>query len=337
MDKITVDGPKMPIGFLASLWKGIEYVNAHPGILIFPVLLDAFLWFGPHLTIVNVMRTVFDWMASQAAADPNALTIITAAVQSLEKFNLFSLLSFIPLYPPSVLAATSPFQTPLGNPIVVPIGNGYLFLILLAGLPFISLLFGSVYWVFIGRAVKNGHWSIRDYLARWIRTVAVVVLLCVSFLVVILAFGFPILFLIWMIAGISPDIGGILAQAFIILGRSLVFWLVLFVMFSVHGTILFGDGVLGAIWNSLNTSRWLYPLSIWIPLLLIMLYFVSSSIWSLAPADNWAGAIGILGNAYTGSVVVSASMAYYIDKRRWIDEVKTYLQSRMAETLPPVT
>jgi hypothetical protein len=253
----------------------------------------------------------------------------------VDAFNLFSLISFIPLFPPSLMADIAPLLNPLGAPAVLPVAGWLEFLLLLGGLPLLSLVFGSAYWVLAGRAVGKGAWTVRECLTRWIRTVAVAVLLGLSFFFVIFAFGIPILFVIWLIAGVSPQIGAILGQAFVILGGSFLFWLVLFVMFSVHGTILFGDGILSAVGNSVNTSRWLYPLSIWIPILLIMLYFLSSSIWSLAPVGDWTGALGILGNAYTGSVVVAASMVYYIDKRRWINEVKEYLQTRMAEKIPP--
>jgi hypothetical protein len=335
MEKITVDGPKLPIGVLASLWKGIEYVNNHPGILIFPVLLDSFLWFGPRLSVFNLMKPVLEWMTSRASGDPQTLLVIDASLKSFEQFNFFSLLSFIPLFPPSVMGDIAPVQTPLGNPAVFPIANSAQFLLLLVGLPLVSLLFGSVYWVAAGRAVKKGAGPVRETLVRWARTAAVAVLLTASFFTVMIVFGTPILFVVVLIGGAAPEIGAILAQAVLILGGSFLFWLVLFVMFSIHGTALFGDGVLAAVWNSINTSRWLYPLSIWIPILLIMLYFLSSSVWSLAPAGGWTGAVGILGNAYTGSVIVAASMAYYVDKRRWIDEVKIHLQTRLADKIPP--
>jgi hypothetical protein len=335
MEKITVDGPKMPIGFLTSLWKGIEYVNNHPGILIFPVLLDGFLWFGPRLSIFNLITPWFEWMTTQASGDPQTLVVIDAALKSFEKFNVFSLLSFIPLYPPSLMGDVAPVQNPLGTPAVFSIADPSLFLLFLLGLPLVSLLFGSVYWVAAGYGMRTVAGTLRETLAGWVRTAAVAVLLTASFFVVMLVFGAPLLFVVILIGGASPVVGAILGQAVIILGGSFLFWLVLFVMFSVHGTALFGDGVIAAIGNSINTSRWLYPMSIWIPILLIMLYFLSSSVWSLAPAEGWTGAVGILGNAYTGSVIVAASMAYYIDKRRWIDEVKIHLQTRLAEKIPP--
>jgi hypothetical protein len=335
MEKITIDGPKTPLGFLSSLWKGIELVNAHPGVLILPVILDLFLWLGPHLSIYTLVRPIIDSMANAATTSTVSVTMLDAMRLTAEKFNLFSLLAFLPLFPPSLMAGTAPVQTPLGNPITLPVTNWMGALGLGAGLLVLSLGIGSAYWVWAGGATQPASWQIRDSLARWARTLLVMVLLCGAFVILILVFSIPMIFIIGMISLASPGTGVFLSQLVVFLSGGFLFWVVLFFMFSMHGTVLFHDGVLPAIWNSINTSRWMYPLSIWIPILLIMVNFLSSAVWSLAPEGSWAGAVGVLGNAYTSSVVVIASMAYYIDKRRWISEVRAYLESRLAAKNPP--
>jgi hypothetical protein len=335
MEKITIDGPKAPLGFFSSVWKGIEYVNAHPGVIVIPVLLDAFLWFGPHLSIYALVNPIIDSMTYTALSNPANATMIDALKLAAEKFNLFSLLAFIPLVPPSLMSGAPPAQTPLGNPLVLPVANWLLVILLATGLIVLSLLIGSVYWVWAGRATQAAPWNLKDTLGRWARTLLVMLLLCAAFFVVIMVFAIPILFIISLIALVAPGIGAVLSQLVFFLGGGFLFWVILFFMFSMHGTVLYRDGVMAAVWNSINTSRWMYPVSIWIPLLLVLLNFLTSSVWSLAPDNNWAGAVGVLGNAYTSSVVVVASMAYYIDKRRWIEEVRTYLQTRMAGKTPP--
>ncbi len=335
MEKITVDGPKAPIGFFPSVWKAIEYVNGHPGVLVLPVLLDGFLWFGPHISIGALLAPVIHSMTNAALANPANAAMIDAMKQAADKFNLFSLLAFIPLLPPSVMSGSLADQTPLGSPIVLPISNWMLVIPLAAGLIVISLLIGSAYLVWAGGATQNAAWPLKDALGRWARTVLVIGLLCAAFFILVLVFAIPILFLVSLVALAAPGIGAVLLQMVFFLGGGFLFWVVLFFMFSMHGTVLYRDSVPAAVWNSINTSRWMYPVSIWIPMLLVLLNFLASTIWSLAPLDSWAGAVGVLGNAYTGSVVVVASMAYYIDKRRWIDEMRTYLQTRISGKTPP--
>jgi hypothetical protein len=337
MEKIAVDGPKTPIGFLSSLWKGVEFVNANPGVLFIPVIMDSFLWLGPHLSVQNLMKPFIDSLTYTTVTNAANATIIDALNLAAEKFNLFSVLAFLPFFPPSLMAGVAPDQNPFGNPVVVPVANGFLALLLFAGLFATSLLIGSGYWVWAGRATQSAPWKAADAFGRWVRTILVMVLLCGAFLILLLAFLIPGIILISLITMLIPGVGSVLLQLFYLLGGGFIFWVLLFIMFSMHGTVLYRDNILASVWNSINTSRWMYPISIWIPLLLILLNFLTASIWSLAPDGNWAGMVGIVGNAYTSSVVVVASMAYYMDKRRWIDEVRIFLQTRTAGKIPPGT
>jgi hypothetical protein len=337
MEKMAMDGPKMPIGFLSSLWKGIGYVNAHPGVLIIPVFLDFFLWLGPHLSIQTLVKPLIDSLNYTAVTNTGNATVIDALNLAAEKFNLFSVMAFLPFFPPSLMSGVAPDANPFGNPVVLPITNGLVALLLAAGLFVLSLLIGSSYWVWAGRATQSAPWSPVDGLGRWLRTILVMVLLCGAFLILMLVFLLPGMFLVALVTMLIPGAGSVLLQLFYLLGGGFVFWIILFIMFSMHGTVLYRDKILASVWNSINTSRWMYPMSIWMPLLLILLNFLAASVWSLAPNDSWAGMVGIVGNAYTSSVVVIASMAYYIDKRRWIDEVRIFLQTRAAAKTPSGT
>jgi hypothetical protein len=335
MEKISVDGPKAPIGFLPSLWRGFEFVNAHPFVILIPVLVDGFLWFGPHLSVYGLIKPVIDAMAASVVANPANAPVIDSLRQAAQGFNLFSMLAFLPLFPPSLMAGTAPIQTPLGNPIVLTIDNWAIGAGIAAACGLLSLAIGSAYWVWAGRTTQPARWPIGDAVGRWARTFLVVLLLSVAFLVLILAVSIPALIIVAVIALASPTIAAGISQLVVFLGGGLLFWIILFFMFSMHGTILFRDEILPAVWNSINTSRWMYPLSIWVPILLLLANFLVSMVWSLAPADGWSGVVGVVGNAYTSSVLVVASMAYYIDKRRWISEVQSYLQSRLAGKIPP--
>jgi len=336
MDKIAIDGPRPPIGFLSSLWKGIEFVNAHPGIMVVPVLIDVFLWFGPHLSLVPLINPVLTSLNTTLAANQLNPTMMDALRQAVEKYNLFSLLAFIPLFPPSLMTGAAPGQTPLGTPIVISLANWWQCLGIIPALIAVSILIGSLYWLLAGRSAQGAKWTRGDWLWRYSRTVIVMLLLCASFLILILGISIPVLFVISVIGVVSVDIASILSQLFFFLGGGFLFWVFLFFIFSVHGVILFRDGILQSIRNSVVTSRWLYPISIWIPILLLLLQYLVSMVWGLAADANWSGAVGVLGNAYTSSVIVTASMAYYIDKRRWISEIQSQLQSRMA-VKPPIT
>jgi hypothetical protein len=337
MQKISAETPKAPIGFFKSLWKGVEAVNSHLWLLFIPVGLDIFLWFGPHVSVAEVLAPFLQTVESairSAQGDPSLFAPIR---DFFANFNLMAVLSNLPLFPPSIMAARMPVQTPLGLPIVLqvrdPLTGSLLALAIFLG----SLGLGSVYWLMAGRAITDRGWSLQSFAARWIRTVGVVFGILILIAILILA----ILLISLIVVGVLGLVwleGSIFLMQLLLFGAiGILFWVVLFLVFSPHGTVLYQDGILRAMWNSIETSRWVYPLSMWVPIFFLVLNMVAIQIWALPAENDWLGILSILGNAYTGSVLVVASLIYYRDKRRWIEEVRALIQSQKAATLPPVS
>jgi hypothetical protein len=328
MEKNEIEGPKPPIGFLSSLWRGVETVNSHPDLLIIPILLDALLWFGPRLSINELISPLLQSLQSAVVANGGDPSNMVAIRQWASSFNLLSFLSFLPLYPPSLMAFRAPAQSPLGLPEVVQINNPLSLVALAAGFFLLSILIGSIYWVEAGRAALEKAMPLREIPGRLIR--AVTVMLTLSFTLGIFVFGLLMIVIFFgsLLALVWPSGIALFLQLIFFMGGGSIFWIFLFVVFSVHGAILHRDNLLRSIWNSIETSRWMYPLSMWIPILLIGLYLLTINIWSLPKDNNWIGFLAVLGNAYTGSVLVTASIAYYREKRRWIEEIRSLLQSR---------
>jgi hypothetical protein len=337
MQKISVEPPKAPIGFFKSLWKGVEAVNSHLWLLAIPIVLDIFLWFGPHISVAEVLAPFLQMVESAFRSTQGDPALFAPFREFLVHFNLFAILSNLPLFPPSIMASRIPVQTPLGLPVVLqvqdPLSGSLLLLALFLG----SIALGSSYWLIAGRAVADRGWNLQSFAARWIRTVGVMLALFVLLGLLILAFSVfgliiaSVLGVVWLQGSIF------ITQLLVFGGIGLLFWVVLFMVFSPHGTILYQDGILRAMWNSLETSRWIYPLSMWVPILFLILNMIAVQIWALPAETEWVGLLSILGNAYTGSVLVVASLIYYQDKRRWIEQVRALIQSQKAASVPPLS
>lgn len=337
MQKSGIESPKVPIGFLSSLWKGIEVVNSHPGLLLIPILLDVLLWFGPHLSILRIMNSVLGVMGStigSAQIDPSFMAF---SQSFFTNFNLLSFLSFLPLFPPSIMAARMPITTPLGSPIILQINNPAVCVGLAAGLIVISIGLGSIYWVAAGSAMVDQRWTPRETAVRWARTAGIMLVLFLSIALALIVSLFIVLSFNRLISFFWPSGTAFLFQLFLFAMGGILFWLVLFLIFSPHGIVLYQDGFLQAMWNSIETARWIYPLSMWIPILLLGVNVITNNIWSLPDEKDWICILSLLGNAYTSSVLVTASFAYYQDKRRWIGEVRALMQSQRTAKPPPAS
>jgi hypothetical protein len=335
MEKTAAEAPKPPVGFRQAVWKGIETVNTHPELIAIPVLLDFFLWLGPRLSIVSLGDSVIQSMQGILTAGQVDSSMIDPLRETLKNLNLFSLLSSIPLFPPSLMAGNLPAASPLGNFIVIPLTNWLDFSVVSLALLLGGLVIGSIYWVQAGKIVQEKPWGMRDFLQRWFRTFAISGALAVSFFILVILIFYAVSFVVGVINLFSPAVAGYTLTMFFFLGGGMLFWIVLFFLFSIHGAILCDDGMIQSIGNSIVTSRWLYPLSIWTPILLIAMFYVCNVIWSLASTDTWVGTLGIVGSAYTNSVVATASLLYYIDKRRWISEMRSFLLARR-NVQPPI-
>mgnify|MGYP001768540174 CR=1 FL=1 len=117
---VTPSGDERPIGVWGALARGFDRVAAQPLLLVPPVLLDLFFWFGPHLTVPAIARQILQWLALPPGAEPSLVDQVKSmreiAVELGSRFNLLTALSSFPVGIPSLMAARLPVATPLGAP-----------------------------------------------------------------------------------------------------------------------------------------------------------------------------------------------------------------------------
>jgi hypothetical protein len=337
MLKPSFEAPKAPIGFFKSLWKGVEAVNSHLWLLVIPVVLDLFLWLGPRVSVAGVLYPWVAMMETALRSVQSDASFLVPLRQFVADFNLFKLLANLPLFPPSVMADRMPTQSPLGVPTSIQVQDPLVALVFAAALVAGSLVLGALYWAIAGESLADRRRNARDFVRRVAQTAVAVLALILLFALIMVSGVFLSLVVSGLIGLFWLEGSLFLLQLFVFGFIGLLFWATLFFVFAPHGTVLFQDGIGRAIWNSVETSRWIYPLSMWIPILYLILNMFALQVWALPDQTDWLCLLGVLGNAYTGSVLVMASLVYYQDKRRWIDEVRTLIQSQRAATVPPAT
>jgi hypothetical protein len=328
--------PKPPIGFFVSLWKGLEAVNSFPVLLLIPILLDLFLWLGPHFSLAPWFQAMMELsnrlqqlMNAKPAQDINAADI-TQAVNLFQQFNLASALSTWGLFPPSLMAAIRPVDNPMGIPFNIPMASTIQVLETWVVFFSISLLLGGLYWALAGLAVAPQARTWRRLYDSWGRMLG---LLMLGGLIVgggIVFAGIPILYLI-SLASLLLSAVSFLSVCIPLIVTWFFLWIVLMVAFAPHDCVLYSGNPFRAVLRSIECVRVQYPsamlpLLFWGGLLWVMLF-----IWAIPPANSWLSMIGIVGCAYTSSIIVTASLAYYQDRRRWLEETKAFLAARRVE------
>ena len=76
-----------PPGLIASLVRGFDSVANHVLVILPPVLLDLFLWLGPHLRLKSFFQPFIDQLPSMAKAFPSNFPDLADGSAGLDEFH----------------------------------------------------------------------------------------------------------------------------------------------------------------------------------------------------------------------------------------------------------
>ncbi len=224
-----------------SLIKGFNTVANHAYLIIFPLLLDLFIWFGPILTTthsLNSFMKLFQQGMQEQLQQPEVIaqfkSIQPALDEFIASFNLFGFLNTMPIGIPSLMAFQNITATPLGLVQKLSTASilqefGFFILILIGG----SLL-GGIYLSEIGRScnheVEKQTFSIRNLSKNtlWL------VFLNFAIWVLIMLVVFPSMTIVALLTMINATIGNI--ASFVVLLA--LFWMIIPLIFTPHAIVI---------------------------------------------------------------------------------------------------
>lgn len=315
-----------PLGVIGSLRVGFEVVGRHLWLIILPVLLDLFLWFGPRLSTAPLFERLAAYLVAQPMPDPTVALQVEQAVQLLgqtgERFNLFALLAALPLLDvPSLLARRVPeMMTPLGESPVLLI-TGVLALIawvavLLPAGPVLGFLYLNSLAHRV-RAVRIAEDKSEVEAAGQVPKASSVIRKLISmflFITGLLMAGIVLVPLWSLVVGIvlmvAPPIG------FLVWTLSVAFggYLALHLMFVVHGVLLGERGLFRATVESFMLIQTQFPSVVALVLLVLVIYEGLGFVWSLPSDGSWTLVVGILGNGCIATGLTAATFVFYQER-----------------------
>ncbi len=311
--------PQPPLGIIASLVGGFETVNRQLWLILPPMLLDLFFWLGPQLSIKPMVDNIArDLQTLAAGAPPESL--IAQSAQNWQQFttvseslNLFWALSTAPLGVPSMMAWRTT-ETGASHWLgVMGVGNPLVNLILLVALSVVGLFAGAIYFECVAQAVRDGRFDLIALLRRvglvWVYLIG----FAICALVVMAVLGVPAFALSMLLTALNSVVG----SAALALTFSLVFWVLVFGLFTPHAITLGHRGLFPALWESLTLVRRNLGPTTGMVATVLLLYVGLGLVWTLAPADSWMNLIGVLAHAVVATALVAATFVYYQDRARW--------------------
>jgi hypothetical protein len=308
-----------PTGVIETLSAGYSAVNHHLWVLLLPILLDMFLWFGPHVSysplVGPAVTHATEWTRQvalgprRAPANPELVTSLDASRQWLidraDEVNGLGLLAWGPIGLPSIAGMSSPTDD-------LAFVSGWLDgAMLVTACVGVSLLLGG--WFYGGLAaassgVRNGPLAAGRGTLRAV--VGVLGLVGVMFGTALLL-GLPVLLLIGFTALVSPPVA--------VLGSVLVAGGVLFasvhLFFAIDAIFVSRAGPLAAIQRSVVLVRQHLRPSVALIVLTWLILAGMARVWDVLASSlqsPYGVVLGILGNAYIASGLIAAGMIFYI-------------------------
>jgi hypothetical protein len=257
-----------PPGLIASLMAGFDSVANHIAVILPPVLLDLFLWLGPHLRLKEFLQPLIDRMPSLAGAFPSNFqdlaTVQTVWTDMANQFNLFVILRTFPVGTTSLLSFNTAVLNPFGDPLTLDAGpfSGILGWAVL--LVFLGWIIGAIYFYWVSRVALKS-----DVRSLW-TSLKQAVYLSLIWTGLLFFFGLPALLVLSVLMAVSPVLG----QVVLFVGAMILVWMVMPVFFSAHGIFTLQLNALRAILKSLHMVRFTLPNT---ALFLLMFFVVNQA------------------------------------------------------------
>ena len=326
---VTVRPPRLIPSFLS----GFNTIANHIQLILLPILLDLFFWFGPKLQLKDILNSINqDFTRSMVEYGTQEMMDMVRANQELmqqamNRFNLLSSLRTLPVGIFSLLADLGPLHNPLGWPLSLEVPNILSAIFLWFVFSIMGLVLGAFYFSEVARFCKEitERFSLKRIGSQFLQTL----LLMIGLIILLIAISIPTAIMVTILALISPDIAqiGMLVIIFFLL------WLAFPLFFSSHGIFFSESGVLKSVVTSARLVRYTLPST---GLFMISLYLFSqvfNLLWTSAPETSWMLLVGIVGHAFTSTGLLAASFLYYRDGLKWVEQVNQEIIAKKIKTI----
>jgi hypothetical protein len=312
----------VPPSLPATLMAGFDAITNHLGLVLFPIMLDLYLWLGPHLSLKKLVESVVNQMVSMATTQSPETAQAIEFSRSLwllvaERLNLFSALRSFPVGVPSLMASRQPVEAPLGSSIVwnVPsVGGaaGWWLLLTLLG-----LVLGALYFVLVAQASLTGRVEWRVTLEQWPWASLQVIILTLFLGGLLLAISIPGSCLITAISFMGLPI----TQFLLLLFGAMVLWVMFPLLFSAHGIFIYQFKMWVSVRQGVRLTRLTLPRTSLMVLSMLIISEGLDTLWRVPPEKSWITVVGVLGHAFVSTSLLAASFIYYRDATRWVQRL----------------
>jgi hypothetical protein len=328
MDNLESQVMPAPPNLFAALRAGFDATANKIVIITIPIILDLFLWLGPHLQVKSLMSNYINTLISTSGTTVQNGDVISSLSDSLNalagRFNLVSLLRSFPVGIPSLMATRSPIQIPVGIVKIADLSNPIA--VLLFGLLFIctGLVIGCFYYILVAQASLKTKIDIPKILKNWTWATIQVFSLAIALVILFIAISIPTSCVIT----IGALLGIPIEQFALFVYLGIILWLAFPLVFSAHGIFVNHNNALVSVKRSMVMTRMTLPTT---SLFLLCIFAISAGLdklWRVPPENSWLTLVGVGGHAFITSALLAASFIYYRDADTWTQGTIKLMKSK---------
>lgn len=307
--------------------NGFNTTTNHIYLILFPILIDLYLWFGPRFSLkTKITNAFYSLTKMDGFTDPTIQTLLApyneTTQQFAERFNLSFLLRTFPVGIPSLIARLFPIENPIGYPIIYESNSFGLLVLYSIFFLLVGLMLGSLYFHQTAKSVlidyKKSTWQ--DYL----REVLQIFLFPFIALLLILILTIPLFFIISLLSFISPVLGQVGLLFFMVI----LTWIIIPLFFTPHSVFLYKQNLIPSMLTSISIVRYSLPGSAFFLLAVIVLSEGTNILWQSPPENSWMLLVGILGHAFISTAILNSTFHYFLDATKYTQTIMQKLTKK---------
>ncbi len=305
-----------------AIKSGFNTIANKPYLMIPPILLDLFLWFGPAWRVDAYFRPIIQSYSNLPVLDsPEFVELFdnfqTIWLEIIANLNLARSLHTLPIGVPSLIVSKQSFQNPLGKPFVFNLESGFGVIGIWLTFLLLGFFIGSLYYKNISNQIIDIQNENDRNFRSLVRAYSQIILMPVVILIVLLIFSIPSILLLSVISLLNPTISQFLLG---VIGF-LLLWIILPLVFTPHGIFLYKQNLISAMMTSISVVKSSMSQTTWFILLAFVLIEGMNFLWTSPSIDNWFLMVGIFGHAFVVSAVIAASFHFFLDATAYTQSI----------------
>ncbi len=307
---------------------GFNTVANHVYLILLPVVIDLVLWLGPKLRLKTLLLPVIDELTKEMilVAPTDLVETVkstqTLWSQTLDHYNLATAIRTLPVGIPSLMARLSPMDSPLAWNPIIELSSINWAVASLGILMTLGFLLGSLYFYMITLETEKDrkNFDFKEYLLNYVNSLALFGLL----LGVAILISIPLLIILSLLSLFGPSI----AQFFILLAGFGLLWIIIPLIFSVHGIFVLKKKPVQSAIFSIRLVRFFLPGTGLFFMTAALVSELLNKLWMLPEPNTWLMLLGVGGHAFVVTGLVVASFIYYREGLRWMQDNMVLLASQ---------